>query len=541
MSELVLNITERTMWMIPRNIRRVEPWQLCQMITLMESIAGGVGSQEDQDRLYDELARLGIKAERGASGVANAGGFRTYLAQLACLGLYVKTSQGYELTRAGERMLKAQDPKQVLRCQLFRMQYPSVYGLGPNVKIAASLKVKPFVFLTKLLQDPRIGSLTSQEAAVAVIYGRTFADFEKCVGKILTLRQLGGSTKALESLIDDVSDVCTPKRRKGDDLLEKGCQDAKEIGNTFLNYLQGSALIQSSDTAADCRVLAMSTAEWQALVKPYEGEFQTVLPLDPAQAENWQRFYGRCDQTKGKRPSVRQKRRNGFESLIRSSYMNAVGGNPFGFDHAAFVTEQAQKWSKSETEVEAACAALKVGVRKMEHDALEMAAVSGGKQSLLLEKGVCNLFKRLGFDESIHTGNRKAAGRQGGFPDVYIKSSLMTTCGLADAKATARYGFDLGDQVKLSAYYKNCHVEIDPDVASTFFVYVAGGFDKSDATINSKIKECRTHYGRPVSAVTVRALLDLVEEGGITPQQLTKAMESGRYFNSASLIRQAAL
>lgn len=225
---------------------------------------------------------------------------------------------------------------------------------------------------------------------------------------------------------------------------------------------------------------------------------------------------------------------------MQVSYIKAAGENPFGFDHAAFVTEQSRKWGKSETEVEAACDALKDRARTVERDALETAAVSGGKQSLLLEKGVCNLFKRLGFDESIHIGSRKATGREGGFPDVYVKSSRMTTCGLADAKATARYGFDLGDQVKLSSYYKDCHTEINADVASTFFVYVAGGFDKSDATINHKIKECQTRYGRPVSAVTVRALLDLVEQGDITPQQVTKAMESGRYLNSASLIRQAA-
>ena len=69
------------------------------------------------------------------------------------------------------------------------MQYPSVYGLGSQVRIDPGMKVKPFVFLVRLLQDERLGGyLGSEDLAVPVVYGRRMDDFELCVRKILELR-----------------------------------------------------------------------------------------------------------------------------------------------------------------------------------------------------------------------------------------------------------------------------------------------------------------------------------------------------------------
>ncbi len=525
--------------MIPRNIRRVEPWKIVQIMTLIDSIDGNVGGQVDQDRLYDELAGLGVKSERGKNGVNNAGGFRTYLAQLACLGLYVKTKDGYEPTRAGECMLSAQEPVKVLRCQLLRMQYPSVYGLGQNVRISKDLRVKPFVFLLRLLQDERVASLTSEEVAVAVIYGRSFSDYEKCVEKILRLRRSGGTIEALMDIVDNVVDVCTPKRQGGEDLLKRGCIDAKEIGNTFLNYLMGSSMVDSMDGDTSRKILALSTDDLQWLSK-YESEFEKTTNIEVGQEENWQRHFGRYDRQKGVRPVAQLTKKDGFVALIRVRYIEDVAKNPYGFDHESFVCNQAQLWGKSETVIASACDSLRSRIRTIERDVLETASVSGGKESRILEVGLCNIFRKLGFDNSLNTSGRKAVGRRGGFPDTYIKSSQLNVCGFADAKATARYGFNLDDMQKLASYYNKCEKEIDGNVDSTFFIYVAGGFDKSESTILHNLKDCAERYGRPVSAVTLRALLDLVEDGEqYNPRMLMKAFETGRYFNSSVLILRA--
>lgn len=88
-------------------------------------------------------------------------------------------------TYAGEQLIGGNNPAAILRCQ----QYPSVYGLGSQVRIHPNLKVKPFVFLVRLLRDERLGcELSCQDMAVPVIYGRTDADYEHCVTKILDLR-----------------------------------------------------------------------------------------------------------------------------------------------------------------------------------------------------------------------------------------------------------------------------------------------------------------------------------------------------------------
>ena len=99
------------MWMIPRNIRKIEPWKICQIATLLDAAGGAVRDQALQDALYEELASNGLKCKRAAFGVEDAGGMRTYLAQLACLGLFWKdpTSNSYKTTRAGDELLAARD------------------------------------------------------------------------------------------------------------------------------------------------------------------------------------------------------------------------------------------------------------------------------------------------------------------------------------------------------------------------------------------------------------------------------------------------
>ncbi len=169
---------------------------------------------------------------------------RTYFAQLACLGLFWKDAEKqFSTTYAGEELINANNPMKILRCQLLRMQYPSVYGLGPNVRIAPALQVKPFVFLIKLLQDNRLGGyLTCDDMAVGVVYGHTHADHNKCVTKILKLRASG----KLSDVIDSVDDIRTPRRyteNNPDEDFVKGLQDAKDIANTAKNYLSAVQLV----------------------------------------------------------------------------------------------------------------------------------------------------------------------------------------------------------------------------------------------------------------------------------------------------------
>lgn len=54
----------RTMWMIPRNIRKIEPWKLKQISSLLDAFDEKTNGQELQDQIYKELENLGIKCEK---------------------------------------------------------------------------------------------------------------------------------------------------------------------------------------------------------------------------------------------------------------------------------------------------------------------------------------------------------------------------------------------------------------------------------------------------------------------------------------------
>ena len=535
------------MWMFPRNIRRIEPWKIVQIAVLLQAADGSAGTQELQDALYEELGRLGVKRPRSkdGTGVDNPGGLRTYLAQLACLGLfYIDQNGRYSPTYAGEQMIEGRNPAGVLRCQLLRLQYPSVYGWGQNVLVSPKVRVKPFAFLIRLLQDERLGGeIDRADAAVCVVYGRTRADYEKCVEKILQFRASGSET--IRPVIDCLEDLCTPKRwdKEDDELWELGITDANQIANTALNYLTAAGLVETDRRGL--RLYYRLTTDEKALADirrwmKEEAKLEEV-PDDPDRWIHAQNRFGRYDKTKVMSVSGKEFA-NGFANLIRASYVSAVEMAPYAFDHGAFVRDSAVRWNKSETEIEKHVSDLKKRAPDISRTRLVNAANSGGAEAIALETGMTNVFKILGFDRAEHIGQKKSpAGRAGGYPDIYLRASSENSSGMADTKATSKYGFPLSDVQKLGTYYHDAWKEIDPNSPSEFFLYVAGSFARSENALARSLADCTRQYGAPVSAVTVYALLDLADNSERpTAFQLMQVFRTSRYFNSDAQIIDAA-
>ena len=144
----------RRLWMFPRNIRKITPWKLYQILkVLIQCEDMNMASKDNQKFIYQLLAEAGIKRSENIRD-KNPGGMRTYYAQLKCLGLiYPSGKERYNYTIAGDAIADEDNPLQVLQYQLFRHQYPSAYGLGRNVLIDPRMKVKPFLFISKLLHD----------------------------------------------------------------------------------------------------------------------------------------------------------------------------------------------------------------------------------------------------------------------------------------------------------------------------------------------------------------------------------------------------
>lgn len=214
---------------------------------------------------------------------------------------------------------------------------------------------------------------------------------------------------------------------------------------------------------------------------------------------------------------------------MQAAFIQEHAANPFGFDVAAFISSEAKRWGCPEAEISSVIDPL-------------LPSVSGGKEWLLLEKAMTSVMIRLGFDESEHIGQKKAP-RDGGYPDIRIKASTMQTCGFADTKATSRYGMDTNDTHKLSLYYKDCWAEFLDRAPSSFFMYIAGGFDGKDAaSVLNTLERCTQKYGRPVCAITVNAMLRLVRMNNRpSPEALVRAFSQRAYYPSAeSIIRASA-
>ena len=524
------------MWMVPRNIRKIEPWKLKQISSLLDAFDGKTNGQELQDQIYKELENLGIKCEKAENGVPNPGGFRTYLAQLTCLGLFWEDplKNTYELTNAGLNLIEAKEsPYKVMACQLMRMQYPSVYGNGNNVKVSPQLKVKPFAFLKKLFEREDLGGyLTSDEIAIPVVYGHTNKDEDRCVEKILEFRK----TKDLKSVIDSIEDLCTPRRWKDplDKLWEKGLEDAKTIGNTFKNYMQAIGLISPMDDNNRQYVLTIKE-EFKNDIETWINEAIQPAPEKGYEAR-WQLRYGRFNKEKIQFHSKRRK--DGFQALIRSRYITQAQSNPYGFDHHHFVKNEASQWKKLPTEIENMVRPLRKDTSDIFKNTLLQAAYSGGQDAILLEKGLTNIFLKLGFDLAEHCGQKKTSlNRKGGFPDIYLAISNTDQSAWADSKASSKYDFPDSDTSKLGRFYKECWKEVDPSKPTSCFIYIAGGFKHKGQTIINHLNACAKDYGHPVSAVTVSALCDLADlQRCPSPKAILSALKKGHYYNSSDQI-----
>ena len=229
MSLVLHNPNYRRIWMFPRNIRHIEPWKLMQIISLLKQqtdYSEWNGNQNLQNQFMMALDQANLKRPTNIRD-PQSGGARTYIAQLQCLGLIYKKEKNLELTLAGEDIQKANSPLTILQTMLFHHQYPSSYGTGQNVKIHPDIRVKPFLFILELLNDPDIETLTNEELMIPTIYGHNFGCLNICKEKILKYRQ---TENFLSILNTPEEDLYTP--RTAGRSLEKAIEDIHNIANT---------------------------------------------------------------------------------------------------------------------------------------------------------------------------------------------------------------------------------------------------------------------------------------------------------------------
>ena len=88
MPKIVFDKKFRTRWMFPRNIRKIHPWKIAEILNIL-SIASFKEEWDGNQCVQDVFARALSNAElkQNKTYTTNSGGARTYLSQLEMLGL----------------------------------------------------------------------------------------------------------------------------------------------------------------------------------------------------------------------------------------------------------------------------------------------------------------------------------------------------------------------------------------------------------------------------------------------------------------------
>lgn len=287
----------RRIWMFPRCIRYIEPWKLHQILNVLMMHSNNLDhfSTEDQKLIYRLFDEVGIK-RKGETRDNNPGGTRTYYAQLETLGLvYSSSPNKYDCTLAGQAIVDGENPLRALQYQLLRHQYPSSYGKGPNVRIDTRMKVKPFLFLLKLLHDDRLQRyLTDDDIMIPVIYGHNHNCYDLCVQKILDYRK---SRNILDVIDSPSQDLYT---RKG--TSENALDNIHNIANTASNYLRAASLITQSPKQKTPKAYEFNEM-YEELYNDFLDEYDVFIDLTKSSKESFQRSYGRYLNQKDTRKS----------------------------------------------------------------------------------------------------------------------------------------------------------------------------------------------------------------------------------------------
>ena len=486
----------RRRWMVPRNIRRIYPWKIAQILKLFQGIAtleDWTGNQEAQNRLYKAFEDLGYK-RKGHQYDSHSGGPRTYLRQLECLGLLYIKDRRIHFTQVGQAILDGKAPLPLLQRQLLRHQYPSTYGR--KIKIHPALRVKPFLFILELLHQKGIKHLSQKELAIALLYGHSRSCIPSCVRKIKAMRR-GAS---LEDVIDNFEeDVYTPRKQRFPDGL---FDDA----NTFKNYLQVCCLILTEKR--DGETIICMDGEAEDIYQTWLREAGHFIPT--GNEEQFQRRYGALT----KRGDTRTSRQPASqlpvdEQIILAHFFQLCGTNPISEIPADFVHNLHKAYGfPKDTIIKAIQPYLATSIDYFESTYIELSRSGKSSDAPLFEKATEAIFRDQFSFKTKHTGNLRRRSGSGGFADILLMTD--SHCAIVDTKATPCYALPHSDVAKMtSTYIKNYTELLDgAKMSLEFATYVAGGFGK----IRAKLEEIESTTHIPCSAISARQLLKVAKE-----------------------------
>ncbi|MFZ7133582.1 MAG: hypothetical protein ACOWWR_14640 [Eubacteriales bacterium] len=492
----------RRAWMFPRNIRKIHPWKLVKILTILDHLTDTKtwkGNQTLQNSFINYLSDEQLKTDQNIRD-PHSGGGRTYLAQLKSLGLVFEKDNMLFNTLAGEALISGDNPLTIIQKQLLKHQYPSSYSFGQNVKIHPAIKVKPFLFIIDLLDDPEIKILNCQELIFPIIYGHNDSCLKLCKDKILEYRFSGN----LYDVIDNPErDLYTPRIKNRS--IQDRINTFIDIANTLKNYLESSFLVKTLFINGVQNICI--NEDFRTLIEDARHNQKYFIP-HPENEESFLRNYGLWNRSKDTR-NLKKDPPNLINNskFIRQNFFLYCGENLVIDDPNEFAGEMEISYGFTKNQIiDAISDYLPKSQSLFEYEYL-MLATGGQRTARKFEFATGKIFKDMLRFEVELTGQRHRKGR-GGYSDIFLIALNRKDCAIVDTKATSQYTLSHEDILKMSHTYIANYKELcdGRNLELKFCSYVAGGFREN---IETGLRDIHLLTKVPASAITAKNLLDL--------------------------------
>ena len=459
------------------------------------------GDQGQQDKFAKLLDDYGLKAG-GKQRDKNAGGSRTYEAQMRSLGLLYKDSNDgtLKLTQSGQDLVDFIDVSKTFEYQILKFQYPSSYSLGRNVDIDKSIKIRPFLFLLKLANDPELNGISDKDMVVPVVHAKTDLDYENCKQLILKLRESGVAT-----VVPDDASIRTTKTQNNS--YAQRLEDIGNIANTFKNVLQGSGIVDLRDIDGQERVFPRS--DIATLIKEVESlPFVDFINLSDEQATlQYGNKLGSKKDTRrnfmpSKNPELFTK-----SSIIYQKFLDDVDLPVTQVEINDFVRRMTKEFNLSSENVLLALQPILENADHYSGARLIELSKGGLKTAEAFEKNVQKIFE-VDFGYEAEWTGRTFRKQTGGYMDVFVVELERNLCGIIDTKSMKTYDLPHQDIAKAEKTYIDAASELygSRNLELKFVAYIShligsGAGDRARSLYESK--------GVPVSLISAYGLNSL--------------------------------
>jgi len=477
-------------WWVTRPKRKLNP--IPEELAAFCSVALGkkwTHNREVHIAFEEELENTETK-RKGERRDASGSGGRTHAAMLFSLGLWFEKDERVFLTLAGEAILDGKSPVEVLKKQVLRFQYPSVYS--DSVRVTSRFKIRPFIFLLKLLLDERLEHYLTQEE----------------IGYIIAINAENESDRCYERVVNLICEY----RASNSVWLDKeyfASHDASpsnmmDLANTMMNWLDYTQLIYREKKIIGLsiekrnEVTKIVTDVGQFITYPVEEDvFQRKYGVDPWHQKDTRNLLN----TQTITSSMLEKNRILRAFFAYSSLRPVMQISSEVVDYISNVSGTNERFTEQ------------VLIQAYPHGAIggylsnyRDMAFQGKEEAIDFEKATTNLFGDVFGFKAEHLGQLGAKSA----PDVLLISDSEGYQAIIDNKAYSKYSIS-GDHHNrmVHNYLENIGNYSSVGLPIGFFTYISGGFVNS---IDSQLLKEHNESGINGSGITVSNLIALFEK-----------------------------